>query len=423
VVTYAEANTVLPFVNNIWTVQLTGAELKQIFEEQWSVANPGEPTPSRPFLNLGVSDNVRITRDPTRPLGHRITSVRLNGKLISPTKTYTVCTFSFLGTGGDYFHSFTKGVAHDTGLVDRDLWITYLKAHPGLAPSFDRQQVDAHGLPIGKVGAGRKVSFTLTNLDLTSLGSPANATVDVYLNTPTGARKVGTYKATDDGTNGGAAIVSFTAPQGLAAPSTISAVAHPSNTLIGATPKSFTKVADTKLTYGHPRTVSVTVGSPTGENPTGKVVLRANGKELGRAKVVNGVASIRVNGTALTAGTYAMTARYQGDTTHSKSSDTATLRVKKATPGLHVVKKPRSAVVHRTRVTLKVHLTSKTHPVKGAVQVRTGGRVYRARIHNEVATFHLLAFASTGRKTVIVKYLGNNRDHVVKRAVHLRVHR
>src|SRR4029079_9313142 len=52
VVTYAEANNVLPFVNNIWTVDLKGSDLEQALEEQWQPAG-GSP----PFLNLGPSAN------------------------------------------------------------------------------------------------------------------------------------------------------------------------------------------------------------------------------------------------------------------------------------------------------------------------------------------------------------------------------
>ena len=125
VVTYAEANNVLPFVNNIWTVASSRArELKT--RARAAVAT--RRARSRPFLNLGLSDNVQVTLDPSRPEGQRITSVRINGKPLDPDRTYTVCTFSFLGTGGDNFTAFTSGTAQDTGLVDRDVWIGYLQS-------------------------------------------------------------------------------------------------------------------------------------------------------------------------------------------------------------------------------------------------------------------------------------------------------
>ncbi|HEY2556986.1 MAG TPA: ExeM/NucH family extracellular endonuclease, partial [Diaminobutyricibacter sp.] len=51
-ISYAQANAVLPFVNNLWTTTLTGAQFKQALEQQWQ-RNADGTVPSRPFLNLG----------------------------------------------------------------------------------------------------------------------------------------------------------------------------------------------------------------------------------------------------------------------------------------------------------------------------------------------------------------------------------
>ena len=118
-----------------------------------------------------------MTLDPSQPEGQRVTSVRINGKPLDPARTYTVCTFSFLGTGGDNFTAFTSGTSHDTGLVDRDLWIGYLQSHPSLGPDFARQEVNESGMPTFVAG-GDHVAFTLGKLDLTSQGSPANTSVE-----------------------------------------------------------------------------------------------------------------------------------------------------------------------------------------------------------------------------------------------------
>ena len=119
VVTYAEANGVLPFVNNVWLVQLTGAQLKQVLEQQWQPtgAERGRSWPSACPTTSGS------TQDASKPVGSRITSVLSTASKLDPTKTYTVSTFSFLGTGGDNFTAFKQGTSKDTGLVDRDLWI------------------------------------------------------------------------------------------------------------------------------------------------------------------------------------------------------------------------------------------------------------------------------------------------------------
>ena len=63
VITYAEANSVLPFVNNLWTVTLSGAQFKTLFEQQWQRDAAGN-VPTRPYLQLGLSKNVSYTFDP-----------------------------------------------------------------------------------------------------------------------------------------------------------------------------------------------------------------------------------------------------------------------------------------------------------------------------------------------------------------------
>ena len=62
VITYAEANNVLPFVNNLWTTTLTGAQFKTMLEQQWQ-RDASNQVPTRPYFQLGLSDNVTYTYD------------------------------------------------------------------------------------------------------------------------------------------------------------------------------------------------------------------------------------------------------------------------------------------------------------------------------------------------------------------------
>ncbi len=183
VITYAEANAVLPFVNNLWTVTLTGAQLTEVLEQQWQTDENGN-RPSRPYLALGLSDNVTWvarTADPNATPGDNVLAVYVDGRLVQPTDTFQVATFSFLATGGDNFRAFTDAsAARDTGLVDRDAWIAYITDHSPLTPSFARSRTVVDALP-GPVTAGDAVSVNLSGLDLTSLGAPANSGATVAL--------------------------------------------------------------------------------------------------------------------------------------------------------------------------------------------------------------------------------------------------
>ncbi|MBW3088336.1 bifunctional metallophosphatase/5'-nucleotidase [Bifidobacterium sp. 82T24] len=173
-VTYAQANAVLPFLNNLWTTTLTGAQFKEALEQQWQTTTDGT-TPSRPYLQLGLSHNVSYTYDPNAKQGEHITSVTINGKPLDPKAEYRIGSFSFLLQGGDNFRAFAQGTnTKDTGLVDRDAWIDYISKNSPLKPRYDRRAVAVTGLPTdGKVKAGESFTLNFSKLTLTSLGVPA----------------------------------------------------------------------------------------------------------------------------------------------------------------------------------------------------------------------------------------------------------
>ena len=145
VITFAEANSVLPFTNNLSSVALTGAQLKKVFEQQWQRDANGN-VPTRPYLQLGTSSNVAYTFDATRAEGDRITSLRVDGADVDPAATYKVAVPSFLAAGGDNFRAFTEGTAVDTGLLDYEVWIDYLDANSPVSPDFARHAVQVEGL-------------------------------------------------------------------------------------------------------------------------------------------------------------------------------------------------------------------------------------------------------------------------------------
>jgi 5'-nucleotidase len=212
-ITYAEANAVLPFVNNLWTTSLTGAQFKTLLEQQWQT-NADGTVPSRAYLQLGVSKNVSYTDDAARAAGDRITSVRVSGELLDPAKSYRVGTFSFLATGGDNFRIFTEGTTtRDSGLVDRDAWIGYLQKTSPVSPDFARRSVAVTSTTPAEVKPGEAVTLTVAKLDLTSLGSPVNTALSAVF-----TDSAGTVTQLDAmPVSAGAANVSLAVPAGSAA--------------------------------------------------------------------------------------------------------------------------------------------------------------------------------------------------------------
>jgi 5'-nucleotidase len=212
-ITYAEANAVLPFVNNLWTTSLTGAQFKTMLEQQWQT-NPDGTVPSRAYIQLGLSKNVNYTYDAARPAGDRITSVRINGALLDPAKSYRIGTFSFLATGGDNFRIFTEGTnTKDSGLVDRDAWIGYLQQSSPVSPDFARRSVAVTNTTPGEVKPGEPITLGVSKLDLTSLGSPVNKTLSAVFTDSAGT----TTQLGSVPVQAGAASISLAAPSGAAA--------------------------------------------------------------------------------------------------------------------------------------------------------------------------------------------------------------
>ncbi len=225
-ITYAQANAVLPFVNNLWTTTLTGAQFKQALEQQWQ-RNPDGTVPSRPFLNLGLSKNVSYTYDVSRAEGDRITSIIVNGQPIDPAKSYRIGSFSFLVQGGDNFRAFAAGTnTKDSGLIDRDAWIGYLQKRSPVSPSFAKRGVSVSGVPAGVLQRGDPVSFAVSKLNLTSLGSPANTSLQLTWAGSSAALASVPVDAS------GTATVSFTVPADAAGASTLVLTAPDSGTTV-----------------------------------------------------------------------------------------------------------------------------------------------------------------------------------------------
>ena len=190
----SEANQVLPFVNNLWTTTLTGAQLRSVLEQQWQPAGA-----SRPYLQLGLSSNVSYVYDPAAPAGSHIGRITVNGKTVKSTDSFRIGGFSFLLDGGDNFTTFKSGSGtKDSGLVDYEAWIEYLKANSPVKPSFAKHGVGISSPATGTVG--ELYTLKVSNLDLTSLGSPANTLLTVTIDGTTVAAKVPVTNGTAEAT-------------------------------------------------------------------------------------------------------------------------------------------------------------------------------------------------------------------------------
>ncbi|MET8761279.1 bifunctional metallophosphatase/5'-nucleotidase [Lentzea sp. NPDC004782] len=130
VVTFEEAAAVQPFNNILQTVTLTGTDLKNVLEQQFTAA--------RTFV-LQSSAGLKYTWSASAPFGSKVSGITLNGVAVDPKASYRVTINSFLQGGGDGFSEFIKGTNVTGGGIDLDAFVAWLGAHPGeKAPATDR---------------------------------------------------------------------------------------------------------------------------------------------------------------------------------------------------------------------------------------------------------------------------------------------
>ena len=160
-ITTKEAAGVLSFANSLMTTQLTGMQVKTMLEQQWQVNKDGE-VPSRPFLALGLSDNVTYTFDESRERMDRITSISVNGSPIDMEKLYTMGSGSFLISGGDNFFAFNDGVnSRDSGRVDLEAWVEWVGSFESLSPDYSKRGISVTPVTATLTEGSTAVEFVL----------------------------------------------------------------------------------------------------------------------------------------------------------------------------------------------------------------------------------------------------------------------
>jgi 5'-nucleotidase len=104
-VTAGQVLMVLPFGNTMVAMNLRGAQVVALLEEQWI----GGRDATRGLLQ--VSEGFSYAWDARQPAGHRVVpgSVTLNGVPLEMDSSYRIVTNNFLAEGGDGFPTFAKG--------------------------------------------------------------------------------------------------------------------------------------------------------------------------------------------------------------------------------------------------------------------------------------------------------------------------
>jgi len=131
-VSYGDLFAVLPFGNRLMAMDLSGAQIKAVLEQQWSGSIPRV---------LQVSRGFSYRWDASRPVGDRVLadSLTLNGVPLAAERQYRVVVSDFLGGGGDGLTLLTQGVNRQIGKDQMEAVADYLGAHSPYMPlSLDR---------------------------------------------------------------------------------------------------------------------------------------------------------------------------------------------------------------------------------------------------------------------------------------------
>lgn len=129
-VTYGNLYSVHPFNNNVVTMDLTGAQILRLLEQQWE-----SPQPPGGRV-MAVSAGFSYTWDASQPegaapgKGRRVVSesLALHGEAIDPAKTYRVTVNNFMASGGDNFTVLRRGKRVQEGELDLDVLTAYFRS-------------------------------------------------------------------------------------------------------------------------------------------------------------------------------------------------------------------------------------------------------------------------------------------------------
>jgi len=334
-VTYREAANVQSFANTLVTLDLTGAQLRQVLEEQWQPATAG-----RPFLKLGLSAGFEYTYDPAAAAGAHITSMTLDGVPVTDTQVLKVVANSFLAAGGDNFGTLAQGTNKaDSGRIDLTAFVDYIGDNTPVAPDLAQRAVGVQlSAPAGPDGyvAGEQVTLTLSSLAFSKAG-PTAGPVSVSLGGEVLGEAEMTFAITDTRDEQGAATVVVTIPEGVPGARTLT-VSGPGGTEIDvpiqvAVPEPADPVATRTLAWpdrflvrrGTSVDVEVYVRAADGSAPVGLVTLYDGTKAVGTATLTAADGGrLEIPTGKLGRGLHVLTVRFAGDPGF-ESSRTATV--------------------------------------------------------------------------------------------------
>ncbi|QOR70220.1 ExeM/NucH family extracellular endonuclease [Ruania alkalisoli] len=120
-------------LEEVVVVEITGAQLRSVLEQQWSAGGERQ--------QLSVSDGFTYLFDPSAPIGERIVAMTLDGEPIAEGETYSIVTSAALAAGGDGFSALAEGTSESTGALLPDAVAGYIAELKVVSPDYVQRSV------------------------------------------------------------------------------------------------------------------------------------------------------------------------------------------------------------------------------------------------------------------------------------------
>jgi len=130
-ITRGDVYGLLPFLNTLVMMDLTGAQIKEALERSVNLY----PSQFGGFLHVS---GLKFTFDPSKPVGSRVVEAWVGNTPLVETAVYRVATNDFLAAGGDGYTVLTLGTNFvDTGVYLMDYMVEYLKEYSPISPAVE----------------------------------------------------------------------------------------------------------------------------------------------------------------------------------------------------------------------------------------------------------------------------------------------
>ena len=120
-ITFGDVYRILPRDDESICIDLTGEQIKKTMENS-----------AQQHKNYLQISGMTVDIDTSKPAGNQVSNIKVNGLPIDMSKSYRVAINDITFTGPCGYEEFPKGKNVETGRIQRDILLDYIKANPGI---------------------------------------------------------------------------------------------------------------------------------------------------------------------------------------------------------------------------------------------------------------------------------------------------